>query len=70
MALTGIVLMGFVLVHMIGNLKLFLGAEQLNLYGESLRDLREPACSRARSLLWGLRIGLIVAFVFHILAAA
>ena len=35
--------MGFVLAHMIGNLKLYLeGASQINLYGEWLRDLGEP----------------------------
>ena len=31
--------MGFVLAHMIGNLKLFLSKEEINLYGEALRDM-------------------------------
>ncbi|NIT32619.1 MAG: hypothetical protein GTN45_00955, partial [Xanthomonadales bacterium] len=34
MAVTGIILFGFVLVHMLGNLKLFLGPESLNHYAE------------------------------------
>ena len=62
MAVTGIVLLGFVLAHMIGNLKVFLGKEHINLYGESLRDLGEPLLPRT-VLLWSMRIVLIAAFV-------
>ena len=39
MALTGIMLMGFVFAHMVGNLKVYLGAEEFNHYGEFLREL-------------------------------
>jgi succinate dehydrogenase / fumarate reductase, cytochrome b subunit len=69
MAVTGIALMGFVLFHMIGNLKLFISKEELNLYGEALRDIPGHLLPRT-VLLWTFRIGLIVAFVFHIHAAA
>ncbi len=69
MAVTGIVLMGFVLGHMIGNLKLFLSKEELNLYGEALRDVPGHLLPRT-VLLWTVRIGLLAAFVFHIHAAA
>ena len=69
MAITGIMLLGFVLAHMIGNLKVYLGEEHLNSYAEWLRDVGEPAFPRT-FLLWGLRIGLIAAFVIHIVAAA
>jgi succinate dehydrogenase / fumarate reductase cytochrome b subunit len=69
MAITGIGLMAYVFAHMIGNLKLFLGAEDINHYGEFLRDLLVPILPRTVTL-WILRIGLIVAFVFHIHAAA
>jgi succinate dehydrogenase / fumarate reductase cytochrome b subunit len=68
MAVTGLGLMGFVLVHLIGNLKLYLSKEELNLYGEALRDIPGHLLPRT-VLLWGLRIGLIVAFVLHIHAA-
>lgn len=68
MALSGIALLGFVLVHMVGNLKVFLGKGHLNEYGEWLRDLGEPALPRT-VLLWGFRLGLIAAFVLHIVAA-
>jgi succinate dehydrogenase / fumarate reductase cytochrome b subunit len=69
MAITGIMLMGFVLAHMIGNLKVYLGEEHLNDYAEWLRDFGEPAFPRT-FLLWCLRVGLIAAFVIHIVAAA
>ena len=68
MALTGIMLMGFVFVHMLGNLKVYLGAEDINHYGEWLADLLVPFLPRTVTL-WLLRIGLAAAFVFHIHAA-
>src|SRR5690606_25114127 len=42
MALTGIFLMGYVFFHMLGNLKVYFGAEDINHYGEWLRDLLVP----------------------------
>jgi len=69
MGITGLALMGFVLAHLIGNLKLYLSKEEINLYGEALRNMPGPLLPRT-VLLWTLRIGLILAFVFHIHAAA
>jgi succinate dehydrogenase / fumarate reductase cytochrome b subunit len=69
MAVTGIVLLGFVLGHMIGNLKVYLGAGPLDHYAEWLRTLGEPALPRT-VLLWIVRVGLISAFFLHILSAA
>lgn len=68
MALTGIVLMGFVFGHMIGNLKIYQGAHALNIYGEFLRELLYPLLPRTFTL-WIVRVGLITAFAFHIHAA-
>ena len=68
MAVTGVVLLGYVFAHMAGNLKLYLGAEQINHYGEFLRDMGEPIVPRT-NLLWMLRAGLTVAFALHIHAA-
>lgn len=68
MAVTGILLMGFVLVHMIGNLKLYLSREELNLYGEALREIPGHLLPRT-VLLWIVRVMLIGAFVGHIHAA-
>ena len=68
MAVTGILIMGYVFLHMLGNLKVYFGAEDINHYGEWLRDLLVPFFPRTVTL-WLLRIGLIAAFVFHIHAA-
>jgi len=65
MALTGIALMGYVFAHMIGNLKVYMGAEDINHYGEFLRELLVPILPRTVTL-WLLRIGLALAFVLHI----
>ena len=68
MAVSGIILLGYVLAHMVGNLKVFLGEDDINHYAEWLRDLGEPAFPRS-FVLWGMRIVLIAAFVIHIVAA-
>src|SRR4051812_36760672 len=65
MAITGVILMGYVLVHMVGNLKLYLGPESINAYGEWLREVGEPALPRT-TLLWIVRSVLAIAFILHI----
>ena len=69
MAVTGIMLLGFVFAHMIGNLKIYLGAGPLNHYADWLRTLGEPALPRT-VLLWIMRVGLMGAFFLHIVSAA
>lgn len=68
MAVTGIMLFGFVLMHMAGNLKLFLGPDAINHYGEWLREVGEPALPRGGALLIA-RAVLLMAVVLHIDAA-
>ena len=68
MAVTGIMLLGFVVAHMVGNLKMYLGPEDFNHYGHFLRELLVPILPRTW-VLWGLRIGLIVAGILHVHAA-
>lgn len=68
MAVTGILLLGYILAHMLGNLKVYLGPEEINEYGEALRDLGGHLVPRTH-LLWILRIGLAAAFALHIHAA-
>jgi succinate dehydrogenase / fumarate reductase, cytochrome b subunit len=68
MAISGLILMGYVLVHMIGNLKVYFGAESLNKYSEWLREVGEPALPR-EWLLWGVRFLLLAAVFGHIHAA-
>jgi succinate dehydrogenase / fumarate reductase cytochrome b subunit len=68
MAVTGIMLLGFVFVHMIGNLKMYLGEEDFNHYAEFLRELLVPILPRT-VLLWLFRFGLIGAVALHVHAA-
>ena len=68
MAVTGIVLYGFVIVHMIGNLKIFEGPEGFNAYSHFLRVVGEPALP-AGTILWVIRIVLLVSLVLHVRAA-
>jgi succinate dehydrogenase / fumarate reductase, cytochrome b subunit len=58
MAVTGFILFGFVVAHLLGNLQIYASPEQLNHYATSLRTI--PA------LLWGARITLLVAVILHI----
>ena len=60
--------MGFVFFHMLGNLKMYLGPVHFDEYAEWLRELLVPFLPRTAAL-WIMRIGLIVAFALHILAA-
>jgi succinate dehydrogenase / fumarate reductase cytochrome b subunit len=60
-ALTGLGLVGFVVVHMLGNLQMFLGAEAINNYADKLKSLG--------MLLWGARIGLLALVGLHIAVA-
>jgi succinate dehydrogenase / fumarate reductase cytochrome b subunit len=68
MAITGIILFGFVLVHMIGNLHLYEGAQYLNDYGRFLRQVGAPAIP-PHVALWGARLVLLAAVVLHMWAA-
>lgn len=62
MALSGIALVGFVVVHMMGNLLVFLGPEKLNAYAVGLREM-------PLQLLWVARAVLLVAVLVHIFSA-
>ena len=68
MAITGIMLLGFVFMHMVGNLKMYLGAEDFNHYAEFLRELLVPILPRT-VVLWLMRGGLLAAVVLHVHAA-
>ncbi len=68
MAVTGIIFIGFVLVHMYGNLKAFAGHDSFNEYAEHLRTLGEPLLPH-EGLLWIIRAVLIVSLVVHVACA-
>ncbi|MFO0615235.1 MAG: succinate dehydrogenase cytochrome b subunit [Polyangiaceae bacterium] len=61
LAVTGAVLYGFVIVHMAGNLQIFLGPEKFNGYAASLKG--NPL------LLWGVRGVLLVSLVLHVVTS-
>src|SRR6266850_8131619 len=68
MAVTGIVLVGFVIAHMLGNLKIFLGAEAIDAYAVFLRTMGEPLFPYGL-LLWIVRIVLLACVALHVTAA-
>ncbi len=61
MALTGLGLFAFVIIHMLGNLQIFLGPDPINSYAEFLKS--KPV------FLWTLRAGLLAITVLHIASA-
>ncbi|HEX7152342.1 MAG TPA: succinate dehydrogenase cytochrome b subunit [Thermoanaerobaculia bacterium] len=79
MAVTGVILFGFVLIHMLGNLKVYFPKHEsakdptvmvwpLNEYGAFLREVGAPLVPH-ESLLWVARLILLAAVVLHIWAA-
>ncbi|MDB6093648.1 MAG: Succinate dehydrogenase [Verrucomicrobia bacterium] len=61
MAVTGVILVGFIIGHLVGNLQVFQDPDHLNGYGAFLHNLGP--------LLWVARIGLLVAVFIHIWVA-
>jgi succinate dehydrogenase / fumarate reductase, cytochrome b subunit len=61
MAVTGVILFGYILGHMLGNLQIFAGPERINAYARFLHS--QPA------LLWGVRLLLLASVILHILSS-
>ncbi len=61
MAVTGVLLIGFIMAHMAGNLLVFVGPDAINDYAKLLKE--------SGLILWVARIGLILIFVLHIASA-
>jgi len=61
MGVTGLIGIGFVILHSLGNLLVFRGPAAINSYSHFLKSTGE--------LLWALRIILIVAVILHVIAA-
>ena len=59
-AVTGVILILFVVGHLLGNLQIFLGPNWINGYSQHLRDLGP--------LLWAIRIFLLAAVTIHVYA--
>ena len=68
MAVTGAVLILFVIAHMVGNLKIFSGQEEINAYSRFLREVGWPELGYGQ-LLWIVRSLLFVSVILHITAA-
>jgi succinate dehydrogenase / fumarate reductase cytochrome b subunit len=68
MAITGIVLVGFVVFHMYGNTKMYLGPQVFNEYAAGLRTIGEPVFAYEH-LLWIARVLLLASVVLHIWSA-
>lgn len=58
MAVSGVVLAGFLVAHLLGNLQIFLGPDRFNGYARLLKALPE--------LLWSVRIALFISVTLHI----
>ncbi len=61
MAVSGLILFGFVIVHMLGNLQIYLGQQPFNEYAELLHN--------TPTLVWGARVTLLLAVTAHIISA-
>src|SRR2546426_11567915 len=68
MAVTGVILFLFVVLHLLGNLKVFEGPAPFNAYAEGLRTVGAPFFARGQ-LLWIARIVLLGSVLLHIWAA-
>ena len=69
MAVSGAVFIGFVLLHMYGNLRAFWGHDAYNAYAEGLRTFGTPDLPYG-GLLWIIRAVLIGSLVVHVYCAA
>ena len=72
MAITGLIFGGFVLIHMIGNLKVFMpmhdGHYPIDQYGEFLREVGYPLIPH-EGVLWIFRITLLASLILHVYGA-
>lgn len=68
MAVTGFIWFGFLIGHMAGNLKAFLGAEHFDEYAHHLRVFGEPMVPEM-GFLWAFRGFMLAAFVVHVILA-
>jgi succinate dehydrogenase cytochrome b subunit len=68
MAVTGAILVVYLVLHMLGNLKIFFGQQALDTYAHWLREIGEPALPGS-GMLWLIRVVLLVSVIAHIVAA-
>jgi succinate dehydrogenase / fumarate reductase cytochrome b subunit len=68
MAVSGLIFIGYLFLHMYGNTKVFAGHDAFNEYAHHLRTIGEPMLPHT-GLLWIVRVVLIVSVVAHVYAA-
>lgn len=68
MAVTGLIMLAYLVAHLLGNLKVFFGAGEFNHYGNWIRTVGEPFLHH-EWFLWIARVGLTVSVVLHGVAA-
>lgn len=68
MAVSGVFLLLYVVLHMIGNLKIFFGPAAIDEYASWLRTILEPALPY-EGMLWIVRVVLLVSVIAHIWSA-
>jgi succinate dehydrogenase / fumarate reductase cytochrome b subunit len=68
MAISGAIFVLFVIAHMLGNLKVYLGPEAFNHYAEGLRVFGAPFLGRGQ-FLWLMRIFLLAMLIVHVVTA-
>ncbi|MFI6048654.1 succinate dehydrogenase [Streptomyces violascens] len=68
MAVSGLIMLSYLVVHMMGNLKIFFGAGQFNAYAHWLRTIGEPFLHYEWAL-WLIRVVLVAAVVGHAVSA-
>lgn len=68
MAITGVIFVGFVFIHMFGNLKVYQGAQAYNGYAQWLREIGYPLIPKT-GVLWVLRVVLLICLIAHVTSA-
>lgn len=68
MAVSGLIMLGYLVAHVAGNLKVFFGPEEFNAYGHWLRVMGAPVLHREWAL-WLVRIVLVAAVAAHAVSA-
>ncbi|MFC5040456.1 succinate dehydrogenase cytochrome b subunit [Ornithinimicrobium kibberense] len=69
MAVTGLVGIAYLLIHMYGNLMILVGPEAFDEYAHHIRTFGEPMLPE-KGLLWIIRVALLASLVLHVWAAA
>ena len=65
MAVTGLIFVGFVFVHMYGNLHIYRGQEEFDHYAHWLREIAMPLLPYS-GMLWILRVVLLISLALHL----